>query len=206
MHTTSGLACREGSRGASCGALVGGRASTTHSPAQLPPAGRGGQHRSRGLRSNLSAQAGPQLHQKPEQSDAASPLEQGTSLSTWELGARCMLERLYASEEQPATSWLSAPMMVTLDERPQVKRNQDRSPDYFANVGDAIRTLREDYPSLFYKDLNCGCCLELGHWDRSRWWGQLLFHLSLLHIAASRPCLLQCLHQHSALGRDDVPR
>ena len=30
-----------------------------------------------------------------------------------------------------------------------------RSPDYFANVGDAIRTLREDIPKLFDKDLNC---------------------------------------------------
>lgn len=27
--------------------------------------------------------------------------------------------------------------------------------DFFANVGDAIRTLREDYPLLFVKDLNC---------------------------------------------------
>ena len=31
----------------------------------------------------------------------------------------------------------------------------DRDPDFFANVGDAIRTLREDYPLLFAKDLNC---------------------------------------------------
>jgi len=27
--------------------------------------------------------------------------------------------------------------------------------DYYANVGDAIRTLREDIPLLFNKDLNC---------------------------------------------------
>ena len=29
--------------------------------------------------------------------------------------------------------------------------------EFFANVGDAIRTLREDYPLLLVKDLNCEC-------------------------------------------------
>ncbi|MEW5298602.1 MAG: hypothetical protein WDW36_001706 [Sanguina aurantia] len=33
-------------------------------------------------------------------------------------------------------------------------KNQERQPDFYANVGDAIRTLREDIPLLFAKDLN----------------------------------------------------
>jgi hypothetical protein len=44
----------------------------------------------------------------------------------------------------------------------QVQTNEPSSPpgnekqaDYYANVGDAIRTLREDIPALFVKDLNC---------------------------------------------------
>ena len=32
---------------------------------------------------------------------------------------------------------------------------EERDKDFFANVGDAIRTLREDYPLLFAKELNC---------------------------------------------------
>ena len=30
-----------------------------------------------------------------------------------------------------------------------------KSPDYYANVGDAIRTLRDDIPRLFERDINC---------------------------------------------------
>lgn len=44
----------------------------------------------------------------------------------------------------------------------QVQTNEPSSPpgnekqaDYYANVGDAIRTLRDDIPALFVKDLNC---------------------------------------------------
>lgn len=33
--------------------------------------------------------------------------------------------------------------------------------DFFANVGDAIRTLREDYPLLFVKNLNCECVADI---------------------------------------------
>lgn len=36
----------------------------------------------------------------------------------------------------------------------QRKKHVEKSSDYFANVGDAIRTLREDIPMLFQKDLN----------------------------------------------------
>ena len=35
------------------------------------------------------------------------------------------------------------------------KQREERSDDYYANVGDAIRTLREDVPDLFKSDLNC---------------------------------------------------
>lgn len=41
---------------------------------------------------------------------------------------------------------------LQVDEPPQ--RNQQKHQDYYANVGDAIRTLREDIPLLFVKDLN----------------------------------------------------
>lgn len=31
----------------------------------------------------------------------------------------------------------------------------DKDPDFYANVGSAIRTLRDEIPTLFYKDLSC---------------------------------------------------
>ena len=43
---------------------------------------------------------------------------------------------------------------------PQPPQQEDKHKDYYANVGDCIRTLREDIPLLFSKDLNCefpGC-------------------------------------------------
>ena len=43
---------------------------------------------------------------------------------------------------------------VQVDERQQQDEEQRRR-DFYANVGDAIRTLREDIPLLFHKDLNC---------------------------------------------------
>lgn len=44
--------------------------------------------------------------------------------------------------------------MVSLDDKPPKSKSQEKSPDYYANVGDAIRTLREDIPKLFEDDLN----------------------------------------------------
>ena len=32
---------------------------------------------------------------------------------------------------------------------------ESKKDDYYANMGDAIRTLREDIPQMFRKDLNC---------------------------------------------------
>lgn len=56
----------------------------------------------------------------------------------------------------PQQHALAQPLVlrVTTEEKPQRTRNQERSPDYFANVGDAIRTLREDIPELFQRELN----------------------------------------------------
>ena len=33
-----------------------------------------------------------------------------------------------------------------------------KGPDFYANLGSAIRVIREDYPALFQKDLNCAPC------------------------------------------------
>lgn len=43
--------------------------------------------------------------------------------------------------------------LVSVDEKPPTK-NQEKCPDYYANVGDAIRTLRDDVPALFERELN----------------------------------------------------
>jgi hypothetical protein len=41
------------------------------------------------------------------------------------------------------------------NEPPKQKQNKERHDDFYANVGDAIRTLRDDIPDLFGEDLNC---------------------------------------------------
>lgn len=43
---------------------------------------------------------------------------------------------------------------VQLNEPPKKQETNEKSPDFYANLGDAIRTLREDLPLLFVKDLN----------------------------------------------------
>jgi hypothetical protein len=43
---------------------------------------------------------------------------------------------------------------VQLNEPPKPP-GRDKHQDFYANVGDAIRTLREDIPLLFVKELNC---------------------------------------------------
>ncbi len=46
----------------------------------------------------------------------------------------------------------------------------ERSPDFYANVGSAIRTLRDETPSLFQQDLTCAApcraCRERAVWPR----------------------------------------
>lgn len=72
------------------------------------------------------------------------------------------LERIYnwtpLGQSQPELG-LST-LLVTVDDRPQRTRNNERSEDYFANVGDAIRCLREDIPALFERELNCKFALR----------------------------------------------
>lgn len=87
---------------------------------------------------------------------------------------RLALERLYG--ESPldwSLDWSRPFFLVTTDGgEPPARRaalasgpppqqqqtppdQRERSPDYYANVGDAIRTLREDIPQLFDRELNC---------------------------------------------------
>lgn len=52
-------------------------------------------------------------------------------------------------------------LAVQLEEKPpsQLQREDEerrKRQDYYANVGDAIRTLREETPLLFWRDLTCG--------------------------------------------------
>ena len=47
----------------------------------------------------------------------------------------------------------STTFMVKVD-KPPAPPGKQKHPDYYANVGDAIRTLREDLPQMFNKDLN----------------------------------------------------
>ena len=44
-------------------------------------------------------------------------------------------------------------------EPPKQKERQEKHDDFYANVGDAIRTLREDVPSCLRSDLNCAALL-----------------------------------------------
>ncbi|GLC46074.1 hypothetical protein PLESTM_001822600 [Pleodorina starrii] len=83
------------------------------------------------------------------------PCEPSTS-SLADFGARVTLERLYswnALDGAPG-GVPHGTFLVTVDDRPQRTRNQGRSEDYFANVGDSIRCLREDIPMLFQRELN----------------------------------------------------
>jgi hypothetical protein len=52
--------------------------------------------------------------------------------------------------------WSHGIFSVSVDDKPpQTKKgSQEKCPDYYANVGDAIRTLRDDIPHLFERELN----------------------------------------------------
>jgi hypothetical protein len=47
---------------------------------------------------------------------------------------------------------------VQLDDPATKQQARQKHDDYYANVGDAIRTLREETPTLFQKDLTCEDC------------------------------------------------
>lgn len=115
------------------------------------------------------------VHTRPQQQPEEHQLS--TSSSTTELldltHARLSLERLWNLSElwtQGNAAFSFAPgssnmvrdtlsmgnvLLVQLEDRPKEGKQDKRNPDYFANVGDAIRTLREDIPLLFQQDLNC---------------------------------------------------
>jgi hypothetical protein len=40
-------------------------------------------------------------------------------------------------------------------EPPKQKERHEKADDFYANVGDAIRTLREDVPTCLRRELNC---------------------------------------------------
>ncbi len=80
---------------------------------------------------------------------------------------RVTLERLYRmrvshhADSGVDSSDSLGPVQVlqvqTEDKQKPRAKNAERTPDYFANMGDAIRTLREDIPELFNRELNCKC-------------------------------------------------
>lgn len=76
------------------------------------------------------------------------------------------MERLYqlspvlgsTQESISEQLWSHGLFLVSVDDKPKTtppKGPGEKSSDYYANVGDAIRTLREDIPLLFRQDLNC---------------------------------------------------
>ena len=75
------------------------------------------------------------------------------SLSDW--GAFTQLRHLENSWARTEEDKLAQDRFLVVDEKPQRTRNTDKTATYFANLGDAIRALREDIPFLFEKDLNC---------------------------------------------------
>jgi hypothetical protein len=78
--------------------------------------------------------------------------------------ARMLLEKAYMEPVQwsPLSFHEDYPLplfLVSLSEKPPTEEkpplSAEKSSDYYANVGDVIRALREDIPLLFQKDLNC---------------------------------------------------
>ena len=103
-----------------------------------------------------------QHHQQPQQQHRQQEEQhrRGAALGAhWQLplGAQLAVD---ADIGATSSSSSSGPLNVQLNEQlPQQQSppppGEDRDKDFFANVGDAIRTLREDYPLLFVKSLNC---------------------------------------------------
>jgi hypothetical protein len=101
----------------------------------------------------------PQARSPADNLHRREPCEPSTSSPLADLGLRLALERIYQWSQEPACGalcQLPGPPTVLLVTLEDSKRNKEqRSDDYFANVGDAIRSLREDIPLLFQRDLNC---------------------------------------------------
>lgn len=76
------------------------------------------------------------------------------------------LERVFSHSEASSTTSIHAacglasarnpPLRIQVGGGPEPpKQREERHDDYYANVGDAIRTLREDVPTLFTSELTC---------------------------------------------------
>ncbi|GAX75857.1 hypothetical protein CEUSTIGMA_g3300.t1 [Chlamydomonas eustigma] len=78
-----------------------------------------------------------------------------------DFGTRFIVEQIHfqirgtALKNASEYLWLpTAYLANAIEEKPQRTKEERKRNEYFANVGDAIRTLREDIPSLFNRDLN----------------------------------------------------
>ena len=76
------------------------------------------------------------------------------------------VQRLWCQSPETDHTWPLPPLVMHIEHddqltlhiqinEPPAPPGKQKHPDYYANVGDAIRTLREDIPQLFVKDLNC---------------------------------------------------
>lgn len=93
---------------------------------------------------------------------------------------RRQLEQLYQLEQPQPLLWYTSPLLQEIARRgvsleqagllpvqlcespPEQSKLKDpdskhKQEEYYANVGDAIRTLREETPFLFQQDLTCEC-------------------------------------------------
>lgn len=103
--------------------------------------------------------------QVPLDAPAAGSSSSSSAASSWP--HRLAFERLYqlspvlgsGQDDISQQLWSHGLFLVSVDDKPKTtpptKGPGEKSPDYYANVGDAIRTLREDIPLLFKEDLNC---------------------------------------------------
>lgn len=96
--------------------------------------------------------------QQPPPSAAAppTPSEQACQLTALSHSAQ---RQVGASTERlvvvPVPTTVLQVQLGNGPEPPKQKQNKERHDDFYANVGDAIRTLRDDIPDLFRDDLNC---------------------------------------------------
>ena len=91
------------------------------------------------------------------------------------------------------TSEVLPVLFLQTEEKPKQRDIKEKKPEYFANVGDAIRTLRDDIPDLFTKDLHCEYAMLFYRF--SAWtWSPILAKLT-----AWLPCR-HALMRHTAFG------
>lgn len=101
-----------------------------------------------------SAQAGPVSRRRVQPKHAVPQQHERAG----EDGLRARLESAFHLAEPSLLLW--DPRLATLGVQLEPPRQtggpqNDRSPDFYANVGSAIRTLRDETPALFQRDLTC---------------------------------------------------